>query len=91
MTADKQELTDPIEKIVAEYLPEFEYEKNGLDFFLKEDGVFVEVKQFHSNRISGQMAREDHVIAIQGHRSAIYFAELLRDAYKYRKQKNDSR
>ena len=34
-------------------------------------------KQFHSDRIAEQMSRAPDVIAIQGRRSAVLFAEIL--------------
>ena len=52
-------------------------ERSGLDFYLPDHDVFVEVKQFHSVRIAGQMARKLNVIAIQGVGAMEAFAKML--------------
>lgn len=56
-----------------------------LDFHLTDYGIHVEVKQFHSDRISEQMARAPNVIAVQGRAAAEFFSAILAD---YRKQEN---
>lgn len=48
-----------------------------LDFYLPKYDVYVEVKQFHTNRISEQMSRRHNVIAIQGMGSLNALRELL--------------
>ena len=81
-------ITDPIETIIAEalckagisYLHETDMKAEdslGLDFYLPELNVYIEVKQFHSDRIARQMARAPNVIAIQGRQSAHVFADLI--------------
>lgn len=47
----------------------------GLDFYLPDFDVHIEVKQFHTARVAVQMARAENVIVAQG-RAAV---ELLRD------------
>lgn len=82
----RQPTMDPVEKIVRDALQEtytnFVEDPDpralGLDFFLIDAGIFVEVKQFHSERIAGQMARAPNVIAIQGVVAAEFFAYQLR-------------
>ena len=79
-------VTDPVEKIIADALGNIPFTMEGepdhpegsLDFYVPSWGVFIEVKRFHSPRISDQMSRQPNVIAIQGVPSAIAFAELLR-------------
>lgn len=56
---------------------EREDHKSGLDFFLPGLDVYVEVKQFHSPRISEQMSRKPNVIVIQGMGAMEAFATLL--------------
>jgi hypothetical protein len=41
----------------------------GLDFYLPNHDVYIEVKQFHSDRISDQMGRVKNVIAVQGEKA----------------------
>lgn len=50
---------------------------NALDFYVWDLELYIEVKQFHSPRISDQMARVHNVIAIQGIGAAKAFAALL--------------
>jgi len=53
-------------------------EKTGaLDFYLVHVGVFIEVKQFHSDRIAEQMASQKNVIAVQGKYAVNFLAKLL--------------
>lgn len=81
-------ITDPIEAIIAaalckagiSYLHETDMNAEdslGLDFYLPEMDVYIEVKQFHSARISRQMAQAPNVIAIQGRDAAHVFADLI--------------
>lgn len=81
---------DPMERIIAEalgkigmaYTRENEH-PSRLDFRLTDNGVEIEVKRFHSPRISDQMARSENVIAIQGAGAVRFFAALLHRS-KYR-------
>lgn len=72
---------DPMEHIIAEALEYnllvYERGKRNLDFYLPKPDVYIEVKQFHSDRISEQMSRAENVIAIQGVEAAKFFARCL--------------
>lgn len=50
---------------------------SGLDFRL-DNGVEIEVKRMHSDRIAAQMARAPNVIVAQGETAIRYLAELIR-------------
>lgn len=53
--------------IAAETRYETEMENEArLDFYLPDHGLYIEVKQFHSDRIADQMKRAPNVIAAQG-------------------------
>ncbi|MRL69856.1 hypothetical protein, partial [Brevundimonas sp. SPF441] len=76
-------LTDPMERMVAEAFEAagIGFKTNtasGLDFAIDGAPVFVEVKQFHTPRIAGQMARVDNVVAIQGRQAMSWFSSLVR-------------
>jgi hypothetical protein len=80
-------LADPVESIVEIALQSAGYEyvtdfnggnPTGLDFYLPGYDLHIEVKQFHSPRISEQMSRAPNVIAIQGIEAARWFAGLLK-------------
>ena len=78
-------MTDPMEKIVREaltkahvkFVEEEDLRALGLDFYLVDQGVHIEVKQFHTERINTQIQRAHNVIVIQGIEAAQYFASLL--------------
>jgi len=79
-------MQDPIEKIVEDALIRSKIRYKGgregnnpsnLDFALLDYNVEIEVKQFHSDRISAQMGRAPNVIAIQGKDAALWFASVL--------------
>lgn len=49
----------------------------GLDFYLSKRDIYIEVKQFHSPRISEQMSRAPNVIVAQGRPAVQMLAQLL--------------
>lgn len=76
---------DPMERLIAEALQEigepFEFENaksERLDFLIPKRQVFIEVKQFHSNRIARQMGRVDNIIAAQGKLAVQLLADLIK-------------
>lgn len=81
---------DPTEDIVRKaldaaniiYSTERDERNHDLDFYLIEHAIHVEVKQFHTDRISEQMSRVPNVIAIQGKEAAQFFALMIREAFK---------
>lgn len=75
---------DPMERLVANALEaagiEFRHGNNnpvGLDFYLPEHDLHIEVKRFHSDRIAGQMARADNVIAVQSEAAVRWLCDLI--------------
>ena len=80
---------DPMEQIIADALDDVGVayatdfgggNPSGLDFRLTGNGVEIEVKRFHTDRIAEQMSRAENVIAIQGEAAVRFFADLLRGA-----------
>lgn len=79
---------DPMEAIIADALDSAgiryttpssrRQHSGGLDFRLEGYGVEIEVKQFHSSRISEQMASATDVIAVQGRMAVKFLANLIR-------------
>lgn len=63
---------DPMEENLAAWLRSHKIKfiradaQIGLDFYLPDFNIYIEVKRFHSPRISDQMSRAKNVIAIQG-------------------------
>lgn len=77
-------MNDPMEEMVRSALhgASVPFHEEGpetlnLDFLLSDHDIYIEVKQFHSDRISEQMSRAPNVIAIQGEGAARFFAMLL--------------
>ena len=75
-------VTDPMEKIIADALDRasirYHMENHAkLDFYLPDHDLYIEVKQFNSERVTRQMARAPNVIAIQGVKAAEWFATIL--------------
>ena len=77
--------TDHLEEAIAkaletagiDYVHESESKEQGLDFYLPKFDVYLEVKQYHADRISRQMATQDNVIAIQGMRSLKFLITMI--------------
>ncbi len=82
----ERQISDPIELIIANGLTTagiaFVHESEGLiprlDFYLPGRDIYIEVKQFHSERIAQQMAQAPNVIAIQGREAALAFAAMIK-------------
>lgn len=79
--------SDPMERMIEEALSEigvaFTTEKGAghpgtLDFHLTDLDLFIEVKQFHSNRIAAQMKHADNVIVAQGRKAVEALAAMIR-------------
>ena len=63
------------------YTPDSPEEKSVPDFTIHNNlgkKIWIEVKQFHSNRITRQMSSVDNVIAAQGRIAVQYLADLIR-------------
>jgi hypothetical protein len=50
---------------------------NGLDFYLPDIDLYIEVKQFHADRISRQMGRVQNVIVAQGRPAVQRLAKMI--------------
>lgn len=82
---NKMHCDDPMEMIVGNALLaakiDFYHESMNkgqkLDFLLPLSGVYIECKQFPTERTGQQIAEIANVIVIQGRAAAAYFAALL--------------
>lgn len=79
-----QPVSDPIERIVADGLDAagVKWERGGahiLDFYVPEYAIYIEVKQFHTDRVLKQLAAPEaaNTILIQGREAATAFARLI--------------
>lgn len=81
----KLPFSDHLEKSVAQVLYnkgiKFVYESEDkdqrLDFYLPDADVYIEIKQYHSERISNQLSTQDNVIVLQGKKAVSLFEEML--------------
>lgn len=55
--------------------------QKGLDFYLPDFGIYIEVKDFWSERIAGQMKRDENIICIQGRKAAQVFSGWLAGSF----------
>lgn len=77
--------SDFLEKEIAETLSasdiRFIHESKGknqrLDFFLPDHNVYIEIKQYHTDRINEQLKLKENIILLQGKKSVRLFKELL--------------
>lgn len=79
-------MTDPMEILIRDALTaaglkfvtdEGGANPSGLDFYLPDFDLHIEVKQFHSDRIADQMARADNVIVAQGRKAVEWLAAQI--------------
>ena len=74
---------DPMEEATARWLLRsgIRHERAdaglGLDFYLPDFDLYIEVKRFHSPRIGEQMSRAENVIAVQGIKSFQFIDKLI--------------
>jgi hypothetical protein len=77
---------DELEQMVGEALYEagieFKHESEGamLDFIVPEWNCFIEVKKYHTHRISKQLSFYTDVILLMGRQSVIQFCNLLKQS-----------
>lgn len=76
---------DPMELIVADglkragirFVHESDNKEQTLDFWLPESGIYIECKQFPTERTSAQIAPFSDVIVIQGRAAAHLFVSMI--------------
>lgn len=91
---------DPVEQIIEDALDgigmpyEREREIPGtvlrIDFYLPTFDIYIECKQFHTDRTNEQMAAVKNIIVIQGMEAAYVFRCMIKasdNGYKHRSQR----
>lgn len=73
----EKKVAEALEEVGIEFIHESESKEQALDFYLPRFDVFIEIKQFHADRISRQMLSRDNVIAVQGMKSVNLLVEML--------------
>lgn len=74
----EEQIAYALDNVGIAFTHESENKEQGLDFYLPEYDVYIEVKQYHADRIAAQMKTQDNVIAIQGKAALNFFVNLLR-------------
>lgn len=73
----ERQLGEALTKAGIRFVHESQNKAQGLDFYLPDHDVYIEVKRYHAERIERQMASKDNVIAIQGKPSLDFFIKHL--------------
>lgn len=73
----EKSIAEALEKSGIDFIHESENKLQQLDFYLPSLDVYIEVKQYHSERISKQMSYKDNVIAVQGKYSVAFLIQLI--------------
>jgi hypothetical protein len=73
----EKKVAEALDEVGIEFVHESESKEQGLDFYLPFFDVFIEIKQFHTDRISRQMSSKDNVIAAQGSKSVNLLVTML--------------
>lgn len=51
-----------------------------LDFYLPDLNIYLEVKQYHTERSLSQLASQDNIILIQGREAVAAFIQMIKTA-----------
>ena len=73
----EKKIAEALESAGIEFIHENEIAEQFLDFYLPAYDVFIEVKQFHAERIGRQMGYADNVIAVQGSKAVDFLIDIL--------------
>ena len=79
-------ISDPLEKDIAflltnlniKFVHESEEKSQRLDFYLPDFDIYIEVKQYHTDRVNEQLKSKDNIILIQGKKSINALKLLLK-------------
>jgi hypothetical protein len=82
----KIHFADNLEKEIAElldimkinYIHESVNNGSSLDFYLPDFNVYIEVKQFHTDRSLRQLVSRDNIILIQGKGSVEFLKAIIK-------------
>jgi hypothetical protein len=70
-------VAEALERASIDFIHESEDKEMGLDFYLPVFNVYLEVKQFHAERINRQLTSQDNVIVLQGRKAVEFFIRTL--------------
>jgi len=73
----EKQIAEVLDSLGIDFVHESEDKYQGLDFYIPKYDVYIEVKQFHAERIHRQISSRDNVIVIQGTQSVNLLKALL--------------
>jgi hypothetical protein len=73
----EKKVAEALDEVGIDFVHESENKEQVLDFYLPFFDVYIEIKQFHADRISNQMSSKDNVIAVQGTKSVNLLVTML--------------
>jgi hypothetical protein len=73
----EKKVAEALDEVGIDFIHESENKEQILDFYLPLFNVFIEIKQYHTDRISKQMASKENIIAVQGSKSVDFLIFLL--------------
>lgn len=73
----EKKVAEALYEVGIEFVHESENKEQVLDFYLPFFDVYIEVKQFNTDRISKQMSSKDNVIAVKGTKSVNLLVTML--------------
>ena len=73
----EKKVSEALDEVGIEFVHESENKEQALDFYLPFFDMYIEIKQFHTDRISKQMSSKDNVIAVQGTKSVNLLVTML--------------
>jgi len=73
----EKQIAEMLDSLKIDFIHESEDKHQGLDFYIPKYDVYIEVKQFHAERIHRQISSRDNVIVIQGIQSVNLLKSLI--------------
>lgn len=73
----EKEIASTLDNIGIKYIHESQNNKSSLDFYIPKHDVYIEVKQYHTDRVLSQLRQKENVILVQGKKSLQFFKNML--------------
>lgn len=61
----------------VDFIHESENKEQGLDFYLPEHDVYIEVKKFNTDRVNNQLKSKDNIILLQGKKTIKFLEDMV--------------
>jgi hypothetical protein len=74
----EKEVATALDEVGIDYLHASEVPGQLLDFYIKDYHIYIEIKQYFTDRIIKQLAVHEEVILLQGKKAVRFFINQLR-------------